>query len=164
MPFGWVLVEPYNQAEELPEWPVKEYDNGASEWLEKTENTILDLSTKLQKRLKEEQENKVQKEIRQRKAKEAEERLAMLSDEEKQIFMLEKLLEKELIKGQLAPQSQLADDRIQLLRDALNWESLTLRNQAADMIEKTLKHLPWSKKNKKQRKQEISQLRQAKKE
>jgi CRISPR-associated protein Cmr6 len=88
--------------------------------------------------------------------------LAAMSEEERQLASLRKTLETELENGTLSANSRVASDRVNLLRAALEWESEDLRCQAADVIEETVHHLPWSKKAKPERREQTARLRQPK--
>ncbi len=80
----------------------------------------------------------------------AEAEWANLSPEEQAIEMLRKIFVSEREKGTLAANSQTAELRMKLLREALAWDEPELRAKAADQIQSTVKILPWSKKAKKQ--------------
>ena len=86
-----------------------------------------------------------------------------LSDEEKEIKSLHNVFEDEKKKGCLTGGCQTAQKRLELLNSALAWGNLDFRQQAAKLIRQTLKPLPWSKKQKKQKiADKLSQLEQEK--
>ncbi len=76
--------------------------------------------------------------------------LEQLSPEERMLAEFRKTFEEEQAGEQLPAGCQTAQKRLELLRLAGEWENPDLRRQAVDLIKKTLKYLPWSKKQKKQ--------------
>jgi hypothetical protein len=84
------------------------------------------------------------------------------TEEERLIAALRATLALELREGTLSPNGRVASDRTHLLRTALEWDSVALRVQAAELIEETVRRLPWSKKARAQRQGELARLRKPK--
>ena len=87
-------------------------------------------------------------------------RLAAMTQEERRIESLLATLANERAAGTLAPSSRVASERVELLREALDWDSDMLRRQAAQAIQETVRALPWSKKAKAERQADMDRLRQ----
>ena len=85
-----------------------------------------------------------------------------MTEEERAVLRLQSTFEEELARGRLQASGLTASERIELLNAALGWEDQALRIAAADAIEATLKHLPWSKKSRAERTEKVGQLRKAK--
>lgn len=162
LPFGWVLVESYIDPSELSQWPEPNADTSIQKW----RTGVRERQESLHARLKNERHREIQRqreaEAVAREAAEKRARLAAMSDEERQIEALRVVFKRERASGQPNPSGPLANERINLLRSALDWESTTPRVQAAELIEDTVRFLPWSKKTKRQRQEELARLREPK--
>lgn len=91
---------------------------------------------------------------------EEEARLSAMSPEEREVESLRQLLEANRAAGRKEPQGELAGRRVALLRAAREWESEALRQRAADLIEETARWLPWPKRKRDQRREELRALRE----
>ncbi|WP_022947124.1 type III-B CRISPR module RAMP protein Cmr6 [Methylohalobius crimeensis] len=96
-------------------------------------------------------------ELRAKQAAKAAEEEKMLP-EARQIHELRETLEREKAAGKLSPNGEVANQRVNLLRFALEWEDSELRQEAANLIQETLKYLKWSKKSKKERQEDLAKL------
>ena len=85
-------------------------------------------------------------EDRLRQAEQA--RKAALSEEERKIEALRELYDKEKASGRLQPQGQVAEQRLKLLQEALQWENPDLRCKAGQLLQEIANDLPWPKKRK----------------
>ncbi len=152
-PFGWLLVEltgiddepaPWPQAEELME----RYNAEMAHWLE----AVLARRRELEQRLTTEKErslSRVQEEAEQEaREREAAQRMAALSEEERQMEELRRQLERDRAAGRKEPGGVLNEKRLALLESALQWSDPELRERAASLIRQTAEFLPWSKKRK----------------
>lgn len=159
LPFGWLLVEPCRDESDLPSWPTNLANRDIAIWRRKTEQRkqvlwkILDESQARER----ERQRLADQEAREATLQEA--RMAAMSEEERLIEALLTTLAQEGAAGTLSPNSQVASDRVNLLRAALQWESPEWRRQAANAIAETVRLLPWSKKSKPERQRELALLR-----
>ena len=85
----------------------------------------------------------------------------MMSPEERSIEDLRAVYEAEKKAGRREPQGQLANRRVDLLRQAKTWESAEMRQKAAELIEETARWLRWAGDKQKvaQRLNELEELR-----
>ncbi|MEO5344256.1 MAG: type III-B CRISPR module RAMP protein Cmr6 [Gammaproteobacteria bacterium SHHR-1] len=84
--------------------------------------------------------------------------LDKLSDEQRQIKELEQLFLATKDKGGLDAGCPVATQRLKLLDDALGWESPEYRQQAADLLRRIAKDLPWAKKRKQEASDKLARL------
>lgn len=174
LPFGWVVVEILPLSATVPEWPALESicerhtsvarTLGSKLAAQRERMAQIRAQSESRRRAEEERERiRIEQEkIRQVEALERQRRMDAMSEEERKIEALRELSARELKAGALSPNSQTASERINLLRAALEWDSMDAREQAAQAIEETVKRLPWSKKSKDQRKEELARLRKPK--
>lgn len=159
LPFGWVLVEPFQHAAELAPWPGPLQNQETGPWRQRVQLRCQTLLSALETEKSIEAERLRALEAAEREAREREERLAAMSDEERRIDALLQVLARERASDTLAPSSQVASERVDLLRAALEWNSDEFRRKAAEAIQETVRALPWSKKSKAERQAELARLR-----
>jgi CRISPR-associated protein Cmr6 len=82
-----------------------------------------------------------------------------MSPEEREIETLRSRFEADKAAGGPEPQGELASLRVELLRNAQQWESTELRRQAAELIEETERWLSWPKKKRDERRRMLQALR-----
>ncbi len=162
LPFGWVLIEASQGSDGLCEWPESLRNHDIAPWRESVLRHSHVLRTALDAQQQREAEQHRAVEQAELAAREREARLAAMSEEERRIESLLATLAQERETGTLAPSSRVASERVELLRAALEWDSQTLRQQAADAIQETVRVLPWSKKSKADRQSELVRLRDSK--
>jgi CRISPR-associated protein Csm5 len=162
LPFGWILIEAFQRSDELCEWPgsLRNADMGA--WRERVLRRSEVLQADLEAQQQREADTRRAAEAAEQEAREREERLAAMSEEERRIESLRETLAREREVGTLAPNSRVASERVELLRDALEWDADALRQRAAEAIQETVRALPWSKKSKAERQAELARLRSPK--
>ncbi len=164
-PFGWLLVEltglddepaPWPQAEELME----RYNAGMARWLE----AVLARRQELEQRLTTEKERSLcrsQEEAEQEaREREAAQRMAALSEEERQMEELRRQLETDRATGRKEPGGVLNEKRLALLESARQWSDPELKKKAAALIRETARFLPWAKKRKKEVQKMLQELEQ----
>ncbi len=155
-PFGWLLVEMTAPDQAPPPWPLAETLSAEQEermarWLEQVQQYRRRLVEKV-KTIREQEARRLREEAEQKEREERErERLATLSDEERQMEALRRQLEADRAAGRREPGGVLNDKRLALLEAAEQWSDPALRRQAAQLIRETARFLPWAKK----RKQEV---------
>lgn len=171
LPFGWILVE------SLPlDTPADDYneltmicDSVASSSRQlanriramnaEFDRVRADITTRRQAD-EEEAERRIEEERETARIDEANrQRLAAMPPEEQRIEAFRVLLAKESAVGPLSPSGQVASERTNLLRAALDWQVPEYRRLAAEVIAESVRALPWSKKAKEQRTQELERLR-----
>jgi len=161
LPFGWLLVEVYPTGDvKLEECEVLKricdrYTEPVKTWAGKQLQIRRQAAEKLMQRQRE-QELLAEK---QREEAERAARLAAMSLEERVIEKLRALFEEEKATGHKDPAGSLANQRVELLRQAKGWQSPELREKAAGLIEETLQWLDWPKKKREERNREIQELR-----
>ncbi len=95
------------------------------------------------------QDDRAENAIREAQVRQAEQaRRAAMSEEERKIEDLRELYEKEKAAGRLQPQGPVAEQRLKLLQEALQWEDPKLRCKAGQLLQEIAKDLPWPKKRK----------------
>jgi CRISPR-associated protein Cmr6 len=99
-------------------------------------------------------------ETEQSKAVKQPEQKAM-NPEERAIEVLREIYDRDKSAGRKEPGGELNNRRVELLRNAKNWESSELRRKAADLIDETLRWLPWAGNKQKvaERRNELEELR-----
>ncbi|AGA33133.1 CRISPR-associated protein, Csm5 family [Thioalkalivibrio nitratireducens DSM 14787] len=162
LPFGWMLVESFRDPGELADWPPQLRADDMQSWRERIASHRQKLAAELETERQREIERTRAEQEAERKERERAQRLASMSAEERQIDALLSTLAQEQAAGTLAPSSQVASARVDLLRTALDWGSEELRRQAADAIQQTVRALPWSKKSRAERQNDLARLRQPK--
>jgi hypothetical protein len=174
IPFGWLFVEIQPFAAQVTEWdelrllcerhlqPARAFAERMTEQDARLKRIRVEAEAK---RRQEEETSRLRAEAEARRAQEKAEqeaRLAAMSEEQRAIHALRQLFNRERAAGRKDPNGPLASERVNLLRKASAWESVELRAEAADLIEQTAKYLPWSKKSKEARQQELTKLRESK--
>lgn len=162
-PFGWLLVEMAKPGEALPAWPEAEalmdkHNQAMSRWLAEVVSNQETLREKVFEQHIEAERRAREAAEREAKEKAEQERLAGLTDEERQIEALLQQLEQDKAANRKEPGGVLNEKRLALLEDAMAWENPELRKQAATAIRQTGKFLPWSKKRKKEVQEKLSRL------
>lgn len=160
LPFGWLLVEPFRDEAQLPEWADTGSDESTHDWRARIRERKDRLKERFEADRRSLESQRREAEAAQRKAAEEAARLSAMGPEERQIQDLRDTLDRELRagKGKLSPSGQVANARVTLLRAAQGWEA-PLRHRAADAIEATLEHLHWPKQKESERTAELNRLR-----
>ncbi len=162
-PFGWLLVEMTEPDENPPTWPeaealLEQYTEASSRWLEKVHACQAELTEK-QRNAREQAELRAREEAEARRRQaEEERRKAAMSPEERQIEALRALFEKEKAQGRLAPQGPVSEQRLKLLKAALEWEDPQARCQAGRLLEMIARELNWPKKRRDEAKSQVRRL------
>ena len=163
LPYGWVLVEltdpgfPPDKLPVLDELAQQRIDENGS-WLEKLEGQR---HIAREKRLEKQQIEQERAEQHQREEAEKEQReklRAEMSAEQLMVDDLRARFEGERDAGNLQPQGEVAQKRIELLKAALEWEDAEAQGLAYQLLVEIAKEMPWSKKSKKERKSQLEQL------
>ena len=161
LPFGWLLAEPFRDTSDLAAWPEAIASNAARDWHRRTRERQEKQRERMEADRAAEETQRQAAEAAERKRSEEAARLTAMSPEERRIQDLQETLDHELKvgKGKLSPGGKAANDRVKLMRDAKEWES-RWRVRAAEAIEKTLHHLPWSKKKRSKLSEDLKRLRE----
>lgn len=155
LPFGWLLVEPYQDEKELAAWDGTDYASPLAQW----KAALTERQTLFRAELEDAERKEAQRreaEIAARKAAAAEAgRLANLSDEARKVEAIRTLLARDRTVNRKEPGGELANNLIELLREASeHWSGPECRN-LADLALEVHAFIGWPKKEKKQKRQQL---------
>ena len=106
-----------------------------------------------------ERDEKAEAAAREEQARlEQESRKASMSEEERKIEDLRELYEKEKAAGRLQPQGPVAERRVKLLQEALQWEDPELRRKAGELLRQIAKDLKWPRRREREAKAQVREL------
>jgi len=88
-------------------------------------------------------------------------RVASMSEEERQIEALRELFQQEKRNGTLTPQGRVAEQRVKLLKSALEWADPKLRCQAGQLLQEIAKALKWPRRREREAKAQVQELLQS---
>lgn len=163
-PFGWTLIEidPPNTPPPFLEnfADTGQHNDERRQWLEKAGQRIAKAQKELEKRRKQAQEKKENRIIEEKRKQEEVERLATMTDQQRELARLKKLYEEEKGRGQLRAGGQVAESTAKLLIEAPDWPESEDRHAAADLAERIYSEIGWGKGEKgPKRKQKTAKLR-----
>ena len=160
MPFGWVLVE--IDPQEKPPFPkelIGEDTATKRRWATRQQQRLTELRDKLSRRKQQEEMQLQAERDEQRAEKERQERLAAMTDEQREIQELREAFEKAQASGALAPQGPVPGRLSDLMKKASGWPYKD-RNELCDLAESIYKPLGMLKGKKgRERKEKIQQLK-----
>lgn len=172
LPFGWLLVEVFPPGGErhiecdglktVCETHLGPARTWAARQVQVAQERAREQAEHEARRRQEEEQAQQRAEELQRVARLEAERLAKLaamSEEEHAIEDLRAIYEADKKVNRKEPQGELAGRRVGLLRQAKAWESAEMRGKAADLIEETVRWLPWPKQKRADRMKELDELR-----
>ncbi len=94
----------------------------------------------------------------EREKLEKEARKSSMSEEERKIEDLRELYEKEKATGRLQPNGPVAERRVKLLEETLQWEDPELRRKAGELLRQIAKDLKWPKRREREAKAQVREL------
>lgn len=158
VPFGWLLVEPWQEGQELSPWPKVEYDAGILAWKQgvqarRTTLAANQAATRQRERERAEAEAQAAQAEAERQA-----RLATMSDEEKANAAIRVLLERDRGEGRKeAAGGELANALMQALKQArTDWRGPVCA-ALADLAEEVYGFIGWPASKKKQERKALIQ-------
>lgn len=159
-PFGWLLIEPYQESERPPELDLSGFAGDLVDWKQRVDARIARARADLSQA--QEHEIQVQREREQaaREAAERAARLANLSAEAKKLEDLRVVLARDRAAGNRQAGGELAGMLVALLKEANeNWPAAESR-ELADLAEEIYGFIGWpASKKKKERQEQIVALR-----
>lgn len=118
LPFGWLLVEPWQDDQALPPWPAVDYDSSHATWKRQAQERQSRLAEKLtQSRQLERDRAAAEAQAAQAEA-ERQARLAVMSEEEQTIAKIRDLLDRDRAAGRKEAGGELANALMSALKQA----------------------------------------------
>ena len=163
-PFGWALIEidpPDTPLPVVEDFTVTgQHNDDRRQWLEKTRQRIAKAQEELERRKKQAEEKKENQLAEGKRKREEAERLAAMTNQQRELEELRKRFEEEKAQGRLRPQGPVAESVAKLLRSAPDWPEKEDRHALADLAETIYKEIGMLKGKKgRERKEEIKKLR-----
>jgi CRISPR-associated protein Csm5 len=152
-PFGWLLVEPYREPGELPDWPQSGSDTRIAEWRSAVSRRVAEARARRRQFLEAEAERRREENARQQAAEAEEARLAVLSPEERKLELLRSLLQRDRQANRKEAGGELANNLVALLKEAeSDWQG-PLCAELADIAQEIYAFIGWPASKKKQQRQ-----------
>jgi CRISPR-associated protein Csm5 len=160
LPFGWLLVEPYQDPAELPQWPATARDLGVAGWRAAVESR----KARLRAEAAEAERRRAEREAEEQEVRRAEDertaRLASLSEEGRKLEGLRTLLARDSAANRKEAGGELANQLVSLLKEAGESWSGPDCVALADLALEVYGFIGWpASKKKQQRQAQIEALR-----
>ena len=137
-----------------------QHDADRWQWLEKTRQRIAKAQEELERRKKQAEEKKENQLAEEKRKQKEAERLAAMTDQQRELEELRKRFEEEKARGKLLPQGPVAESVAKLLGISTNWPEKEDRHALADLAERIYKEIDMLKGRKgRERKGKIEKLR-----
>ncbi|MEA3275566.1 MAG: CRISPR-associated protein Csm5, partial [Pseudomonadota bacterium] len=155
LPFGWLLVEPYQDLSELIRWPEAALSAAVAQWKAAVATRQAKRQEELQEAIRQEQERRAADEAAKRAEAERAARLASLSDEERKLEELRTLLARDRNANRKEPGGELSSNLVALLKEAEQSWSGPVCAELADVADEVSRFIGWPKKQKKQERKRL---------
>lgn len=157
LPFGWLLVEPWQEEAELSPWPKVDYDAGSQDWRRRVQTRREKLLAERTATLQRERERaEVQAQAAQAEA-ERQAILAAMSAEERTIANLRALLARDRAAGRKEAGGELANALMSAFKQAQTDWGGPVCAQLADLAEEVYGFIGWPASKKKQERKALIQ-------
>ncbi|MBP8282765.1 MAG: CRISPR-associated protein Csm5 [Chromatiaceae bacterium] len=157
LPFGWVLVEPWQDEEDLPAWPRTEYDAGIRDWKQRVQTRRDSLGAQQAATRQRERERAAAEHQAAQAAAECEAHLASMSAEERLVATLRDLLARDQAAGRKEAGGELANALTLALKDAQAAWRGPVCQELADLAEAVYGFIGWPASKKKQERKALIQ-------
>lgn len=163
LPMGWALVELAKPGQTLPETNAmqdleSQYSGDFEQWSAKVQGQRDLVMERISKKLEDQRKRDEEQAAKAREQAERKAFRSQMSEEQRQIEDLREQFVQEKAAGGPTPNGELAQNRVSLLKSALEWDDETLRKDAHSLLKEIVKALPWSKKSKKERQEQMRKL------
>jgi CRISPR-associated protein Csm5 len=157
VPFGWLLVEPWQEDKDLPPWPGVAYDTGIGAWRRQVQERQARLAAEMAQARQRERDRANEAAAATQAEFERQARLATMSEEEKAIDAIRALLARDRAAGRKEAGGALAAALMQALKEAQTDWSGPLCAKLADLAEEVYGFIGWPASKKKQERKALIQ-------
>lgn len=157
LPFGWLLVEPWQAEAELPPWPTVDYDSGSQAWRRRVQTRREKLIAERTAILQRERERAAAQAQAAQAEAERQASLAAMSAEERTIATLRALLERDRAAGRKEAGGELANALMSAFKQAQTDWGGHVCAQLAELAEEVYGFIGWPASKKKQERKALIQ-------
>ncbi len=157
LPFGWLLVEPWQQDQDLSPWPEVAFAHGIGDWKRQVGERQAQLAGALAQSRQQEQERADAQAAAAQAEAERQARLASMTAEERAVATIRALLDRDRTAGRKEAGGELANALMQALKQAESAWSGPVCRQLADLADEVYGFIGWPASKKKQERKALIQ-------